>query len=72
MDSKVPKMAEDALYAYISYNILAGRSNVPEYVVQRYKREKTAKLRNAKIRLQNIKIGEIAQVFRGKSKWIKH
>jgi len=72
MDSKVPKMAEDALYAYISYNILSGRSNVPEYVVQRYKREKTAKLRNAKIRLQNIKISEIAQVFRGKSKWIKH
>jgi len=65
-------MAEDALYAYISYNILSGRSNVPEYVVQRYKREKTAKLRNAKIRLQNIKISEIAQVFRGKSKWIKH
>ena len=72
MDSKVPKMAEDALYSYISYNILSGRSNVPEYVVSRYKREKSSKLRNAKIRLQNIKLGEIAQVFRGKSKWIKH
>ena len=28
--------------------------------------------RKAKIRLSNIKIEELSQVFRGKSKWIKH
>jgi len=72
MDSKVPKMAEDALYAHISHSILASKSNVQEYIVQRYKKERSAKLRNAKIRLSNIKIGEITQVMRGKSKWIKH
>ena len=32
----------------------------------------SAKLRNAKIRLSNIKLDEIVQVMRGKSKWIKH
>lgn len=72
MDSKVPKMAEDALYAHINHSILSTRSNVPEYIVQRYKQERSAKLRNAKIRLSNLKLDEIIQVFRGKSKWIKN
>jgi hypothetical protein len=71
MDSKVPKMAEDALYAHINYSILSTRSNTQEYIVQRYKRDRYAKLRNAKIRLSNIKLDEIVQVFRGKSKWLK-
>jgi len=72
MDSKVPKMAEDALYAHINHSILSTRSNTPEYIVQRYKQERFAKLRNAKIRLSNLKLDEIIQVFRGKSKWIKN
>ena len=72
MDSKVPKMAEDALYAYILYSIISTRINQPEYVVQRLKKDSRAKLRNAKIRLSNIKLDEIVQVMRGKSKWIKH
>ena len=71
MDSRIPKMAEDALYAHINHSILSTKSNVPEYIVQRYQRERSAKLRNAKIRLSNIKIDEISQVMRGKSKWIK-
>ena len=71
-DMKVPKMAEEAMYMHIAYSILAGRSGIPEYVVQRFKRDRSSALRNAKIRLSNIKIEEIAQVFRNKSKWIKH
>tara|TARA_B100000767_G_scaffold209433_1_gene196382 strand:+ start:482 stop:1702 length:1221 start_codon:yes stop_codon:yes gene_type:complete len=71
LDARIPKMAEDALYAHILYSILAGRINQPEYVIQRLKRDRAAKLRNAKIRLSNIKLNEIVQVMRGKSKWIK-
>jgi len=71
-DTKVPKMAEDALYAHIMHAMVASRANFPEYIVQRYKRERSAKLRNAKIRLSNIKLEEFTQVMRGKSKWIKH
>ena len=71
-DTKVPKLAEDALYASILYNIVSTRSGQQEYIVQRFKRDKSAKLRNAKIRLSNIKADEIIQVMRGKSKWIKH
>jgi len=72
MDSKVPKLAEDALYASIMYNIISTRANQSEYIVQRFKKDRSAKLRNAKIRLSNIKLDEIVQVMRGKSKWIKH
>ena len=71
LDNRVPKLAEDAIYAYILHSLIAGRINQPEYIVQRLKREKSAKLRNAKIRLSNIKLDEIVQVMRGKSKWIK-
>jgi hypothetical protein len=71
LDMRIPKMAEDALYAHMLYSILASRINQPEYVIQRLKRDRSAKLRNAKIRLSNIKLSEIVQVMRGKSKWIK-
>tara|TARA_R100000278_G_scaffold80593_1_gene62243 strand:+ start:1191 stop:2375 length:1185 start_codon:yes stop_codon:yes gene_type:complete len=71
-DLKVPKMAEQAMYMHIAHGILSGRSKVPEYVVNRFKRERSSTLRNAKIRLSNIKLEEISQVFRNKSKWIKH
>ena len=71
-DTKIPKMAEEAMYAHILYSILANRSKQPEYVVRRLKQDRSAKLRNAKIRLSNIKLSEIIQVMRGKSKQIKH
>jgi hypothetical protein len=71
-DTRVPKLAEEAMYAYISHAIIASRVNQPEYIVNRLKREKSAKLRNTKIRLSNLKLNEIVQVLRGKSKWIKH
>tara|TARA_R100000541_G_scaffold3483_5_gene10760 strand:- start:8978 stop:10180 length:1203 start_codon:yes stop_codon:yes gene_type:complete len=72
LDSKVPKMAEAAMYAHINHAILSTRANIQEYIVQRYKQERYSELRNAKIRLSNIKVDEIIQVMRGKSKWIKH
>jgi len=71
-DTRVPKMAEEAMYAYISHAIISTRSNQPEYVVNRLSREKASKLRNAKIRLSNIKLEEFTQIMRGKSKWIKN
>ena len=72
LDTKVPKLAEEALYAYMLHSIVSTRANQPEQLVQRLRREKSAKLRNAKIRLSNIKLEEISQVMRGQSKWIKH
>jgi hypothetical protein len=71
LDMKIPKLAEEALYAHIIYSILSTRVGVQEYVVQRFKKERSAKLRNAKIRISNIKLDEIVQVMRNKSKWLK-
>ena len=71
MDTKVPKLAEEALYAHIIHAILSVSSGIQEYVVRRFKQERSAKLRNAKIRLSNLKLDQVVQVMRGKSKWIK-
>ena len=71
LDTRVPKMAEEAMYLSISYNLLANRANTSEGIIARFKKDKRAALRNAKIRLSNIKLSEIVQVMRGKSKWIK-
>lgn len=68
----VHKFAEEAMYKYIAHAILATRANTPEYLVARFKREAATAKRNAKLRLSNIKLEELTQVMRGKSKQIKH
>lgn len=67
----VPKLAEDALYAYILYNLSKLRPSSAQ-LAPLYKKEAGSKMRNAKIRLSNYKSEEMAQVLRGKAKWIKH
>jgi hypothetical protein len=71
-EMQVHKFAEEAMYRWIAHAIIAGRINVPEYQVQRFKKEKFAAVRTAKLRLSNIKLEEITQILRGKSKQIKH
>jgi len=51
---------------------MAGRINIPEYQVNRFKKERFAAIRTAKLRLSNIKLEEITQIMRGRSKQIKH
>ena len=72
-DSKVSinKMAEEFIYAYIKYAILNAKVGIQEYVVNRAKKDKTALLRNAKIRLSNIHPGRLLMNMRGRDKWIK-
>ncbi len=68
----VHKFAEEAMYKHIAHAILNTRANTDRNMVASYKKERFAAIRNAKIRLSNIKLEEITQVLRGKSKWIKH
>ena len=68
----VHKLAEEAMYKSLMYAILSTRSNVAENIVQRYKRERFAAIRTAKLRLSNIKLEELTQILRGQSKFIKH
>ena len=71
LDTKVPKLAEEAMYQHLLYSIMSTRTATAAIAPQ-YKKQRYAALRNAKIRLSNIKLDEIVQVMRNKSKWIKH
>ena len=71
-EMQVHKLAEEALYKHIACAIMSTRANVPEYIVRRLKKEKYAEMRKAKLRLSNIKLEELTQVMRDKSKQIKH
>ena len=54
----VNKMFEEFIYAYIRYSILNSKLGVQEYIVNRAKKDKSALLRNAKIRISNIHPGK--------------
>jgi len=71
-DMVVHKFAEEAMYKWIAYAIMSTRANVPPSQVNRLRREKFASIRTAKLRLSNIKLEELTQTLRGKSKHIKH
>ena len=71
-EMQVHKFAEEAMYKCIAYAIMSTRSNVQEYIVNRFRKEKFAATRKAKLRLSNLKLEELTQILRGKSKHIKH
>jgi len=71
-EMQVHKFAEEAMYKSIAYAILSTRANVQEYVINRYRKERFAAIRTAKLRLSNFKLEELTQILRGKSKQIKH
>jgi len=70
LDTKIPKLAEEAMYQHLLYSVMSTRRDTAAIAPQ-YKRQRYAALRNAKIRLSNIKLDEIVQVMRNKAKWIK-
>ena len=70
-EMKIHKFAEDAIYKYITYAIASTMQAFPEYIINRFRKERRAATRNAKIRLSSLKISELTQVMRGKSKIIK-
>jgi hypothetical protein len=67
----VNKLFEKFIYAYITYEILNAKLGVQEYIVNRARKEKTALLRNSKIRLSNIHPGRLLMNLRGMDKWLK-
>ena len=69
---KVHKFAEEAIYKWIAYAIASTHTSVSPNYIPLLKRERFAAIRQAKLRLSNLKSEEIAQIMRGKSKFIKH
>ena len=70
-EMKVHKLAEDAMYKWIAHAIIS-TSSYGQSLVPRLTKEKFAAVRKAKLRLSNIKIEDLTQILRGKSKQIKH
>ena len=70
-EMKVHKFAEEAMYKYIMHAIIS-TSSYGQGLVPRLTKEKFAAIRKAKLRLSNIKLEELTQILRGKSKQIKH
>tara|TARA_Y100001973_G_scaffold76796_1_gene112274 strand:+ start:307 stop:1713 length:1407 start_codon:yes stop_codon:yes gene_type:complete len=71
-EMKVPKLAEDAMYKHILYDIISTRSNIGGGRLAFHKKEKFAAVRKAKLRLSNFKLEELTQILRNQSKHIKH
>tara|TARA_Y100000592_G_scaffold32439_1_gene51543 strand:+ start:141 stop:1316 length:1176 start_codon:yes stop_codon:yes gene_type:complete len=71
-EMKIHKFAEEGMYKSLVYHMLSTRAAVPEFIINRYRKERRAAMRNAKHRLSQLKIRELAQVMKGKSKQIKH
>ena len=72
LNSIVPKMVEEALYAQILNRVCMTRRDIDGATKGFFKRDSYVKTRNAKLRIQNLKLDEIVQTFRGQSKWLKH
>jgi len=70
-EMQVHKFAEEAMYKCIAYSVLSTTIN-GQALVPRFKQERFAEVRKAKLRLSNLKIEELTQIMRGKSKFIKH
>jgi hypothetical protein len=68
---KIHKLAENFMYDYLVSSILKQKFGVQEYIVRRAQKQASASLRNTKIRLNSIKLGELTQILRGRDKWIK-
>lgn len=68
---KVNKLAEMALYKWINYNILSNKIGIQEYIVQRAKKDYDTTLRNAKIKLMDLRPHEIMQTIKQANKWFK-
>jgi hypothetical protein len=71
-DFIVHKFAQEAMIKWILYGCMQGRKQVDHNMLALLKKEKFAETRKAKLRLSNVKLEEITQILRGKSKWIKH
>ena len=67
----VNKLFEEFIYSYMKFVILASKYGIQEFIINRARKEKSALLRNAKLRLSNIHPGRLLMNLRGQNKWIK-
>jgi len=71
-DFIVHKFAQEAMIKHALYGCLQSKIPADHGMLALFKKEKATETRRAKLRLSEIKLEEITQIMRGKSKWIKH
>lgn len=69
-DVKINKLAETALIAMVYAELIEMQLGIPEYKIQSARKKANTLFHNAKIRCANIKIPQIAEIMRGRKKWI--
>ena len=67
----VHKFAEDALYAYVHYNLCKNSIKIPNYEKINVKKEFDRLYRNAKVRMLKIKPQELIATMRAQRAWIR-
>ena len=67
----VNKLFEEYVYAAIAHDIVNSRFGIQEYIVNRYRKRRSALLKNAKIRISNINPSRLLMNLRGQAKLIK-
>lgn len=68
---KVSKLAEEALYNYVNYNLMFTMSGIPLYEKNEAKRAWYSSYKNAKIAMMNIKISDVMLFLNSKRNWFK-
>jgi hypothetical protein len=70
-DVKVHKFSEIALYAWVTWNLLTNKAGVPDYEKRGAKKDYDTAFRNLKIKMMNLRISEVAQLLKGRNRWIR-
>jgi len=70
-DIQIHKFAEQALYNYVRYMIINNKFGVPEYVVNRAKKDYYNELQNTRIRMMELRGSELLILLKGRNKWLK-
>jgi len=70
-DIKVSKMAEEALYNFVNYELMRNVFGIPMYEKMAAKKSWESAYRNAKIALSNIKISDVMLCLNAKRKHIR-
>ena len=70
-DMKIPKFAEDCLYAYIHYRLCMPSIRIPDYEKRNVKKMYDTLVRNAKVRMLGIKGNEFIQQWKQRNTWIR-
>jgi len=71
IDIKVSKLAEEALYNYVNYELMRNLFKVPMYEKNEAKKMWFASFRNAKIAMMDIRIPDVMMFLNGKRQSLK-